>query len=144
MKPRTLGELCNPWRKLALAPDAKVRQAAEVMRTQTVGAVLVIQDGELHGLMSERDVVTRVVAEGRDPSQVELRAVMTEQLVTAAPDTLAPVGLRTMREGGFRHLPVVEEGRVLGMVSLRDFAAAEIAEVQDEESFETAVAEELW
>jgi CBS domain-containing protein len=144
MKPRTLGELYNPWRKLALAPDAKVKEAALVMHAQTVGAVLVMQDGALHGLLSERDVVTRVVAQGLDPAHTEISAVMTAQLTVAPPQMPAAIALRMMREGGFRHLPVVEEGQVHGLVSLRDFAAAEIAEVQDEESFEIAVAEELW
>lgn len=144
MKQRTLGQICQDGRRVALAPDASVREAVEVMRNQVIGAVMVMQDGALHGIFSERDLVTRVVALGLDASATRLEEVMTREVVTAATDTGALVALRMMRERGFRHLPVADGNTVVGLVSLRDFLGDEAAEVNEEMSFENAVAEELW
>jgi len=104
-----------------------------------------VSDGaQLTGILSERDVTYRAVAAGLDPNTTAVRAVMTTRVVAAPPHMRAVNGLQLMAENGIRHLPVVDAGSIVGIVSLRDFLAAELAQVQDEISFEGAVAEELW
>ena len=144
MRQRTLGQICEDGRRIALAPEAAVIEAAELMKEQVIGAVMVMHDGDLRGILSERDIVTRVVAQRLDPLQTRLDEVMTRNVITAPPETTAIAGLRMMREYGFRHVPVVDQQHVVGLVSLRDFLGDEVAEVQDEMSFEDAVAQELW
>jgi CBS domain-containing protein len=90
------------------------------MKSQGKGALLVLEEGHLVGIVTERDIVFRVVAAGRDPKDTRLGAVMTPQPQTIHPDKPFVHALRMMHEGGFRHLPVVENGRPLGIVSARD------------------------
>lgn len=144
MKHRTLGRICAGGRIFSIDAGASVCEAARVLRDNRIGAVMVIDDARLTGILSERDIVARVVAPGRDPGATRVSEVMTRPVITAGPETDAVDALRTMQENGFRHLPVVGGDGILGMVSLRDFLGAEMAEVQDEISFEDAVAEELW
>ena len=102
------------------------------MRERHVGAVLVTTDGHLDGIFTERDMVNRVVAEGRDPDRTTLAEVMTADPDTIAPTTTAIEALRLMNDGGYRHLPIVERGRVVGIVSRRDFHGDEKARLDDE------------
>lgn len=104
-----------------LAEDCSVRDAAAYMKKQNVAAVCVTRDDrQLVGIMTERDMTRRVVAEGIDTAATPVSAVMT-----AAPDVLKPGdsaldALNRMMDQGYRHLPVVDQGRVVGMVSIRD------------------------
>ena len=106
--------------------DVSVREACKAMNAQGVGAVVVMEGDTLEGIFTERDVLTRVVAVDRDPDITSLDDVMTTSLVTMGPDDWALDALRLMSEIGFRHIPVVEHGRVFGMISLRDFVGAEL------------------
>ena len=115
-----------------LPASASVYQATKLMREQLIGSVLVITDGQLQGIFTERDLVCRVVAEGLDPMQTGLEEVMTKNPDTIAPDRLALDGLRLMHDGGYRHLPVVADGRVVAVVSRRDFFGVEKARLEDE------------
>jgi CBS domain-containing protein len=109
-----------------LAPSASVREAAQLMSEKHNGALLVMDEGRLAGIFTERDVLNRVVAVGRDPDSTPLSEVMTRDLVTLGPQTAATLALHVMGEVGFRHLPVVENDKVYGIISLRDFVGFEL------------------
>jgi CBS domain-containing protein len=129
---RVVPDIVNNQQLLELPPTATVRTAALAMRERHVGAVLVTTDGHLDGIFTERDMVNRVVAEGRDPDRTTLAEVMTADPDTIAPTTTAIEALRLMNDGGYRHLPIVERGRVVGIVSRRDFHGDEKARLDDE------------
>ena len=141
---RTLAQMCGTNELRAVGPDTTVAEAARMMRDHRIGAVLVNDEGRLSGILSERDVTYRAVAAGLDPNTTAVSVVMTRNVITASPETRAVNGLQQMAENQIRHLPVVDGGSVIGIVSLRDFLAEELAQVQDEISFEGAIAEELW
>jgi CBS domain-containing protein len=93
-----------------------------------VGALLVIEDGRLAGIFTERDALFRVIAENRDPAKTRLKEVMTTNPRTISADRPFGHALHMMHEGGFRHVPVVEESRAVGMVSARDALGPELEE----------------
>ena len=119
-------ELC------CISPDASVAEAAKLMRARHVAAVLVTEGERLAGIITERDVTYRVTAEDRDAREVRVREVMTDNPRTIRPDDTAGEALQLMRAGHFRHLPVVEDGRVVGMVSLRDLYEAVRASLEED------------
>lgn len=97
-----------------------VLEAAHLMKAQAKGALLVVEESKLIGIFTERDALFRVIAAGRDPVATPLSEVMTPQPQTIHPDEPFLHAMRIMHRGGFRHLPVAEHGRPLGMVSARD------------------------
>jgi len=108
-------------RKLVVAPPgASVSKAAQLMKQGEVGAVLVVEEGRLVGIFTERDAVYRVMAAGRDPHATKLAEVMTPDPKTVTPDETFGYALLLMHENGFRHAPVVEDGRPVGVVSARN------------------------
>ncbi len=109
-----------------LAPSVSVREAARLMSENHIGALLVMDEGRLAGIFTERDALNRVLAEGRDPDSTPLSEVMTRDPVTVSPQTAAAQALRLIGEIGFRHLPVVEDDEVYGIISLRDFVGIEL------------------
>jgi CBS domain-containing protein len=109
-----------------LASSASVREAAQLMSENHIGALLVMDEGRLAGIFTERDALNRVLAEGRDPDSTSLSEVMTRDPVTLGPHTAATLALDLMGETGFRHLPVVEDDEVYGIISLRDFVGVEL------------------
>jgi CBS domain-containing protein len=106
--------------------DMTVAAAARLMKEGRVGALLVISEGRLAGIFTERDALFRVIAEGRDPAGTRIAEVMTANPRTIAPDRPFGHALHLMYEGGFRHVPVVADGRPLGVVSARDALAPDI------------------
>ena len=100
--------------------DMTVAAASRLMKTRRIGAILVLDNGRLAGIFTERDALFRVIAEGRSPEATRLGEVMTVNPRTIAPDRPFGHALHLMYEGEFRHVPVVENGRPLGMVSARD------------------------
>jgi len=103
-----------------LEPSATVVEAARMMAYLRIGALMVIEDGRLVGIFSERDALTRVVAKEKDPATTLVSEVMTPDPITIAPETTVQRALDIMAEKGFRHLPVVEEDRIVAIVSIRD------------------------
>ena len=95
---------------------------ARIMRDEDIGAVLVTDEDRLRGLVSDRDLVVRVFAEGEDPGRTTVARACSEDLVTVGPDDELDVAVRVMREHAVRRVPVVEEGRPVGIVSLGDLA----------------------
>ncbi|MGB8274867.1 MAG: CBS domain-containing protein [Alphaproteobacteria bacterium] len=106
-----------------LTRDGTARQAAELMAERRVGAVLVTKSGTLEGIFTERDLATRVVAKGRDPNVTKLSDVMTKNPDVLAPDDPAEDALTRMRAGDYRHMPVMDGNRIVGIVSIRDLYA---------------------
>jgi CBS domain-containing protein len=107
-----------------------VLEAAVLMKRQGKGALLVVEGSRLSGIFTERDALFRVIAAGRDPATTTLADVMTPQPQTMHPDEPFVKALRIMHKRGFRHLPVVEHGRPLGVVSARDALDDDIWELR--------------
>jgi CBS domain-containing protein len=105
---------------LTASKMATVLEAAVLMKQQGKGALLVVDGTKLIGIFTERDALVRVVAARRDPGATRLTDVMTPQPQTIHPDEPFLHAMRMMHHGGFRHLPVAEFGRPLGMLSARD------------------------
>ncbi len=139
MQRRIVPDLVSNQTLASLPPSATVRDAARVMAERRIGAVLVAVDGRLQGIFTERDALARVVAAGLDPDDTVLGRVMTPNPDTLAPNDTAMDALRRMTECGYRHLPVVDGARMVGIVSIRDLYAAvngELAEdLQQREAF---------
>lgn len=114
-----IGSLIEPRRLVVASPDTTVSVAAVLMQEGKVGAVLVVEDGRLAGIFTERDAVYRVMAAGRDPLTTLLKDVMTPDPLTVAPEETFGYALLLMHEKGFRHAPVVVDGRPIGVVSAR-------------------------
>lgn len=112
------------------APTEPLPDVARRMRDRGVGAVLLVADGVLRGIFSERDLLTRVVAEGRDPAAVNVGDVATIDPVTVGADAHVRECAAILREHGVRHLPVVDGGRPVGIISGRDFFAAVVDEFE--------------
>jgi CBS domain-containing protein len=120
--------------RVAMAsPDTSIAAAAASMVEANVGSVVVIQGSFLAGILTERDVL-RAAASGQDLSGSRVSAWMTPDPHAASPDTSAEEAAQIMFLNGFRHLPVAEDGRVCGVVSLRDLFAARIRRPRSPES----------
>lgn len=133
MPQRPIRSLIAKQKILTAAAEITVAEAARLMKKRTLGAVMIVDDnGRLAGIFTERDAVFRVLAEGRDPKKTRLSEVMTPHPQTIAPDRPFAYALLLMYEGGFRHVPVVEGERPIGMVSARDALAPELQEFESE------------
>jgi CBS domain-containing protein len=109
-----------------------VLEVAHAMVERNIGAVPVLRDGMLVGVFSERDLMRRVVVEGRDPARTRVGEVMTENPLTVEPNTDLETCRFLMRRHGFRHLPVCEDQQLRGMVSMRDIILHDLSEKDDE------------
>jgi CBS domain-containing protein len=107
----------------SIAPDATVKEAARLMNKARVGALVVLDGDTLVGIFTERDVLTRVVAAERDPVGTLVKDVMTTPVHSCRPSTALIDCKRMMSERRFRHLPIVERGKVVGMISSGDIMA---------------------
>jgi CBS domain-containing protein len=133
MTMRRMSEIVRQQNPVALAPDTTVQEACRRMRERHVGAVLVIEsDRRLIGIFTGRDAICRVLAERRDPAVTRIAEVMTRDPATMAPSRTAIEALRLMHERGFRHIPVVEAGKLLGVVSRGDFRGLEQDRLDEE------------
>jgi signal-transduction protein with cAMP-binding, CBS, and nucleotidyltransferase domain len=129
---------------LTATAEISVSDAARLMKKKSVGAVMVVEhNGCLAGIFTERDAVFRVLAEGRDPKTTRLADVMTPQPQTIAPEKPFGHALLMMYESGFRHVPVVEDGKPVGMVSARDALGPELQEFESELQRRTRIGEIL-
>jgi CBS domain-containing protein len=135
--------LIEPRKLLVAAPESTVREAAELMASRAVGAVLVVERDELQGIFTERDVVFRVVARGLDPDVTRLSEVMTREPKTIAPEKAFGVAMAVMHENGFRHLPVIDKGVPIGVVSSRSALDPELEEFVAEERRRKHILEQL-
>ncbi len=124
-----VGNVMERKKLLTAPPDTTVGEAAKLMARKKVGAVLVIgENQELIGIFTERDAVFRVIAKGRDARTTRLADVMTPAPLTVHPRKSLGYALLMMYEHGFRHAPVVEDGKLLGIVSARSALDPELEE----------------
>jgi CBS domain-containing protein len=129
---REMAEIIRNQQPLTMRPSATVQEACKQMHARKVGAVLVTNpNGELVGIFTARDAV-RLLAEGKNPSSTHLQQVMTQEPHCLPPRHKAIDALRLMRDGGFRHVPVVHEGLVIGIVSSGDFRGLEQDRLDEE------------
>ena len=112
--------------------DQMVLDVAQAMVERNIGAVPVLRNGVLVGIFSERDLMRHVVVEGRDPRDTRVSAVMTEDPLTVGPDEDPQTCMLLMRRHGFRHLPVCDGKKLLGVVSLRDLMLHDLNEKDHE------------
>jgi CBS domain-containing protein len=117
---------------LTAPPDTAVSEAARLMAHRKVGAVMVVDQDSLVGIFTERDAVFRVVARGRDPRTTRLAEVMTPAPVTIDPDKSFGYALLLMHENRFRHVPVIENGIPVGIVSARNALDPDLEEFVSE------------
>jgi CBS domain-containing protein len=117
---------------LKAAPETLVSKAAKLMAAKNVGAIMVVEDDRLVGIFTERDVVFRVVARGLDAQATRLADVMTRAPHTDAPDKPFGYALLVMQEKGFRHLPVIQDGKPIGIVSSRSAMDPELEDFVSE------------
>ena len=117
---RQIGEIVRRRSLVSVDPGMTVRAAAQLMAKEKIGALPVVKEGRLAGIFTERDALVRVLARGLDPDATSVAEVMTADPVTI--DARRPLkhALQMMVDGNFRHVPVVEGGSVVGMVSARD------------------------
>ena len=108
----------------SLSPKETVLTAAKLMTSRKIGALLILDGEKLVGILSERDIAGRLVAEEKSPGGTLIEAIMTPKPETIGPKASLMDALQRMQEGGFRHLPVEEDGKIIGMVSIRDIYAA--------------------
>jgi CBS domain-containing protein len=130
--PMTLRELIKDRKIFSVDASRTVLEAARYMMEHNVGAVPVLRNGDLVGIVSERDIMNRVVAVGRTPGTTAVTEVMTANPRAVAADESIEECLFIMREFGFRHLPIVEGKELRGLVSLRDVLMHHAAELERE------------
>jgi CBS domain-containing protein len=136
MPNRQLNEIIRRQNPASLPVTATVQQACQTMRDRRIGAILVTDlNGRLAGVFTGRDAVGRVVAEALDPAATTLASVMTGQPDTLKPDARAIDALRMMQDGGYRHLPIVDGHKIVGIVSHGDFSGLERARLDEETGF---------
>ena len=111
-------------------------EAAQIMRDAEVGAVVVVRDGRVCGIVTDRDITVRAVANGLDPQTVPTGDVCSEDLTVLSPEDTIETAIEVMRAGALRRIPVVEDGKPVGIISLGDLAldrdpASVLAEISD-------------
>lgn len=134
MENRHLHDLIRSQAPVTMTPGGSVRDACRAMRERRVGCVLVTDHGKLVGIFTGRDAVG-LVAEGRNPEGLTLAEVMTRKVTTLGPDAGALDALHCMQDGGFRHVPIVDQGKLVGIVSRGDFRAIEHARLDEETGY---------
>ena len=132
---KQIAELIEGQTLTVIEPSWSVRTAAERMTERNIGAVAVVEKGTLAGVFSERDIMSRVVAKGLNPDSTEVSDVMSREIVVASPSEDINAAIQKMHAIGSRHLPVVEDGRLVGMLSIRDLLEIDDADQRDKATF---------
>jgi CBS domain-containing protein len=109
------------------SPEASVYDALVLLAEKNIGALLVLQDGELAGIVSERDYARKVILRGKASMETPVREIMTEEVFTVSPQHTAKEAMALMTEKRIRHLPVVEEEQIIGVISIGDLVKSIIA-----------------
>lgn len=124
--PRPIRTIIEGQEVISCPSQTTVSEAALLMKQHEIGALMVVDEGKLVGVFTERDALFRVVAEGRDTQLTRLADVMTANPQTIDPDKPFINALQMMHEGRYRHVPVVDNGRPVGMISARDALGPEL------------------
>ena len=127
---KTVAELLRikPARVVSVGPTQSVLEAIKVLAAEDIGAAIVMEGGRLAGIFSERDYTRKVILKGRASDATRVEEIMTPNVIVVTPRTSTRECMQLMSEKNIRHLPVVEEGRVVGMVSIRDIVSDIIAD----------------
>jgi CBS domain-containing protein len=127
---KTVAELlrAKPARVVKVTPELSVLDAIKVLASEDVGAAIVMTGDRLAGILSERDYTRKVILKGRSSDATRVEEIMTPNVVVVNPRTPTRDCMALMTERNIRHLPVVDEGRVIGMVSIRDIVGDIIAD----------------
>ena len=127
---RTVSELlkAKPTRVVSVTPEMSVLDAIKVLAVENVGAAMVMTGNQLVGILSERDYTRKVILEGRASNSTRVEEIMTSNVVCVSPRTKARECMALMTDKQIRHLPVLDGGRVVGMVSIRDIVSDIIAD----------------
>jgi CBS domain-containing protein len=140
MAERTVFQSISRKHVLCLGPQASVREAAGVMTRANCGSVLIMEPPDiLLGILTERDLMTRVLARGLDPERTPVREVMTPSPICVAPETPVSDAVVLMLERGFRHLPLVKGSKILGVFSVRDALPRELGTAMSQTEFNEQV-----
>ena len=130
---RKMSEIVRDQNPVTLQPNATVREACQCMRDRRVGAILVTEaDQRLLGIFTGRDAVHRVLADGKSAATTKLDEVMTRDPTTIPPGKTAIEALRLMQDGRYRHVPIVDGDKVVGIVSRYDFSGIELDRFDEE------------
>jgi CBS domain-containing protein len=105
---------------VSIAATETVANATRKMRDANIGGVIVLENGQVCGIVTDRDIVVRGIAQGRDPARTSVAEICSRELTTVPPSANVVVAMRLMKEKALRRLPVVEDGRLVGIVSLGD------------------------
>lgn len=132
---KQIAELIEGQTLTVIEPGWTVRNAAERMAERNIGAVAVVDDGALKGVFSERDIMSRVVAKGLNPDNTTVASVMTKDILVGNPRENVDSALQKMHSIGCRHLPVVENGKLVGMLSIRDLLEMDDAQQRAKATF---------
>ncbi|HEX3060214.1 MAG TPA: CBS domain-containing protein [Usitatibacter sp.] len=127
---KTVAELLRvkPSRVISVRPEQTVLEAIKILAQENIGAAIVMSGERIAGIISERDYTRKVVLKGRSSDTTRVEEIMTPNVVVVSPRTKTRECMQLMTEKNFRHLPVVEEGRCIGMVSIRDIVSDIIAD----------------
>lgn len=132
---KQIAELIEGQILTVLDSDDTVRSAAKRMVERNIGAAAVVDEGKLSGIFSERDLMARVVAPGLDPDRTTVGTVMTRELVVIEPEADIDSALQKMHAINSRHLPVVEDGKLVGILSIRDLLEVDDANQRRKATF---------
>lgn len=114
----------------SIRPDDSVYKAIELMAEKGIGALIVMQQGVVVGIVSERDYARKVILKGRSSKETQVKDIMTEPVIHAKPDSDIQDCMSLMTQNRIRHLPIMKEGNLLGMISIGDLVRATIADQQ--------------
>lgn len=136
---RLIRDLIQGQELLTCRPGVMVAEAARRMAERRVGAILVVASGQLKGIFTERDALVRVIAAGKNAEATEISQVMTRAVTTISPEKPVLHALHEMHENSFRHVPVVENGAPVGIVSIRDALGDELIAFERELEVKQAI-----
>lgn len=117
---------------ISIAPDDTVLDAVKLMAEKGIGSLVVLQDGEMRGIVTERDYARKVIIKGRASDKTPVADIMTSGVVTTSPGATVDSCMQTMTDKKCRHLPVIENDRVVAMISIGDLVQAIIADQKEE------------
>ena len=132
MPHRSVRDVIANQKPFTASANTTITAATRLMKKHSIGALMIVEHDHLAGIFTERDAVFRVLAESRDPKKTHVADVMTTNPKTIGPDKPVDHALMMMYDGGFRHVPVVEHGKPLGMISARDALGPERQEFEGE------------
>jgi CBS domain-containing protein len=127
---KTVAELLRvkPTRVVSVRPEQTVLEAIKILAQENIGAAIVMSGERIAGILSERDYTRKIVLKGRSSDTTKVEEIMTPNVIVVSPRTKTRECMQLMTEKNIRHLPVVEEGRCIGMVSIRDIVSDIIAD----------------